>query len=248
MEEYRRWRRKPGFGEVVEFVESFEHRYLFEITLNEIEAVKQRSEHALDDVRKEEQLPEVEDFTCPFAFQHLFHRYVEEERALPAWQEFAAWMNGPAARFYAKPLLDRTGWHTADSKRRRQLKRAYRWRLGKAYYSAFREVELLTRLRDEHGLPVRYHLLADVLLRVDFWLDDALVCAYFPNPKYRSGDGGRKPPAARFFTAAEPPFEILDVEVSRQGYGNFWAVDGKSVRQAAQALGRARAGATPGTP
>ncbi len=248
LEEYRRWRRRPGYGEVVEFVENFEHRYLFEIRPREIESVKQRSEHALGDVYKEEQLPEVEDFTCPFAFQHLFHRYVEEERALPTWQEFGAWLKGPAAQLWVEPLKRETGWYRADGRRRKRLGRAYRWRAGKAYYSAFREVELLARLRVEHGLPVRYHLLADVLLRVDFWLDDALVCAYFPNKKYRSEDRGRKPPAARFFAAAEPPFEILDIEVRRQGYGNFWPVDGRSVQQAAQALGRARAGATPETP
>ena len=239
MEEYRRWRRRPGYGEVVEFVENFEHRHLFEITSSQLEAVKRRSWHALGNVCKEEQLPEVENFTCPFAFQHLFHRYVEEERALPTWQEFSAWMNGPAARFYTKHLLDRTGWHMADSRRRRRLKRAYQWRLGKAYYSAVREVEMLTRLRDEYDLPVHYHLLADVLLRVDFWLGDALVCTYFPNKKYRSGDRGRKPPAAHFFAAAEPPFKILDIEVRRQGYGKFWAVDEESVRHAALALGRA---------
>ena len=241
LEEYRRWRRQPGYGEVVDFVETFEHKYLFETTMSEISAVKRRSEHALGDVEKEEQLPEVENFTCPFAFQHLFPFYIEEKRSLPTWQEFSTWLQGPVTELYTDHLLNRTGWHEADKKRRLRLKRAYRWRLGIAYYSALREVELLTRWRDEYSLPVRYHLLADVLLRVDFWLGDALVCTYFPNKKYRSGTRGRKLQAARLFSAAEPPFKILDIEVPRQGRGNLWSLNKEAVQRSAQYLRDAQA-------
>src|SRR3712207_5572206 len=73
LEEYRRWRTRPGYGEVVEFVENFEHRYLFEITPTQARAVIRSSAHALGDVSSGEQMKEVEDSTVPFAFQHLFH-------------------------------------------------------------------------------------------------------------------------------------------------------------------------------
>src|SRR4051812_27391999 len=73
------WRNRPGYEEVVTFVMNFSHDYLFWVDHAEVVAVMSRSEHALGDVRKEEQLPEVENFTCPFAFQHLFHKYLETE-------------------------------------------------------------------------------------------------------------------------------------------------------------------------
>jgi hypothetical protein len=51
LEEYRQWRRRSGYSDVVEFAGSFEPRYLFEVTSNEIESAKRRSWHAHGDVR-----------------------------------------------------------------------------------------------------------------------------------------------------------------------------------------------------
>jgi hypothetical protein len=250
LREYRSWRERPGYGEVVEFVENFTHRYLFEITPDQAMSVVRRStgprDHALGDVASKEQMKEVENATVPFAFQHLFHRYIEEKRALPSWREFGAWLKGPAAQFWLKPLMKKTGWRKADEGRRERLGRAYRWRAGKAYYSAFREVELLARLRTIYGLPIRYHVLADVLLGVDFWLGDILVCIYFPNEKYRSGGAGRKVHPSVRFAAADPPFDVMDIRVERQGYGKFWLVSDDSVERIALALRRAQAGADRG--
>ncbi len=237
LERYHEWRARPGYGEVVDFVENFTHRYLYELDPARIRSVAQRSEHALGDVQAKEAMDEVENCTTPFAFQHMFHRYIEQKRALPTWQEFGAWLKGPAARLWLGPLMERTGWCRADGRRREQLGRAYRWRAGKAYYSSFREVDLLARLRTEYGVPVHYHILADVLLGTDFWLGDNLVCVYFPNEKYRSGGAGRKPHPSKYFATADPPFGITDIEVQRQGFGKFWLVSPKSVEHVARTLG-----------
>lgn len=231
---YRRWRRnqKP---EVVEFVENFRHEHLFRITKADVESVNSRTAHALGRVRKEEQLKAIEDGTCPFAFQHVFHKYIEDHQSLPTWQEFSAWIKGPARRMYAQPLLKEAGYREADKQRRRKLARALQWRAGKKYYSSLREVGLLTRLREDHGIAFRYHLLADVLLRADFWLGDTIVCTYFPNQLYRSSDGGRKPPAERFFKDARPAFNIMDLEIQRQGYGKPWTIDQDSLNEVIRA-------------
>jgi hypothetical protein len=103
-----------------------------------------------------------------------------------------------------------------------------------------REIELMIRLREEHGLYLRYHLLADVLLRVDFWVDDVLICVWFENPHYRADREGRKSKATLFFEGTRPPFTILDVKVERQGYGNFWRVSTTSSEKIAQEINRAR--------
>lgn len=195
---YDVWLRRRGYGAVHTLVHGFRHAYLEGITPAQLLDTRARSAHALGDVRTEEQLPEVENWTTPFAFEHLFHRYLEDQRRVPTWQEFSGWLNGEAAAFFVGPLLRGTGWHGADPARKRALKRAYRWRLGKFYYSALRELELYARLRHEYGLPLRYHLLADVLLRTDFWLGDNVVCLYFANPTYRDREAGRKPPAQQF--------------------------------------------------
>jgi hypothetical protein len=234
---YRQWLGRTGFDAVHDFVQGFEHRYLDQITLEEMADVRARSVHALGNVKTEEQLPEVENWTTPFAFQHLFHKYLEQQQRVPTWQDFRAWLNGDEAAFFVTPLLQDTGWHAANTDRRRQLRRAYRWRLGKFYYSAMKELDLHVRLRKEHGLPVRYHLLADVLLRTDFWCGDHIVCVYFPNPQYRDQQAGRKPPAERFLGRASPPFTIHHVAIERQGHGNFWMATDESIQQLAHALG-----------
>jgi hypothetical protein len=43
--------------------------------LEETQALKKRSEHALGEVRKEEQLPEGEDFSTPYGFEHVLSTY-----------------------------------------------------------------------------------------------------------------------------------------------------------------------------
>ncbi|MDB5045718.1 MAG: hypothetical protein JWQ08_1768 [Deinococcus sp.] len=234
---YRRWLQRPGYGAVHRLVQHFEHRYLAEISCDLLNDVRARSEHALGTVAASEQLPEVEDWTTPFAFQHLFHWYLEQERQVPTWQEFRAWLNGPSAEFFIGPLLLHVHWAESSPDRKVRLRRAFQWRLGKFYYSAMRELELLVQLRAQYGLPVRYHLLADVLLRTDFWLGDDVICVYFANPRYRDQHGGRKPPAAQFLGQADPPFRIHHIAIERQGFGNFWVASPASVAALARILG-----------
>src|SRR5690606_14180515 len=103
----------------------------------------ERSDHALGDIEKVESLPEVEDFSCPYAFGHVFHRFVEEKRSLPTWQEFRDWFFGEARPMFADPFMRAFGWLELDASRKRELGRALQWRIGKLYYSSMREVDLL---------------------------------------------------------------------------------------------------------
>jgi len=223
---YDQWRQRVGYEKVVDFVEAFEHRQLFQLTVADIRNVICETEHALGNVPKEDQIPEIEDFTCPFALQHIFHRYVENAQRIPTWQQFWRWMNKQAYPYWLaeiQPLKEQLSQRYPPDR----IERAIRWRLGKFYYSALREVDLLVWLRS-NSIDVQYHLLADVLLRVDFWVGDILVCIYFSNTRYRAGTSGRKPPAMSFFREAKPPFQILDFEVERQGFGKIWLVSDES--------------------
>lgn len=215
-----RWRSRPGYGEVVRFVESFTHEALFTISHQDVLAVLGRTEHALGNVRATEQIAAIENFTCPFALHHLFHRLVERTGELPTWQRFDSWMNKQARSRW----LDEIEPTAAELRLKygtTRVTNAIRWRLGKFYYSALREIDLLASLRDR-GVELRYHLLADVLLRADFWIGDVVVCTYFPNARYRDSQAGRKPPAAAFLGCATPPFTIIDFPIERQGFGKVW--------------------------
>jgi hypothetical protein len=231
-EQYDKWLARPGYDAVVDFVSSFTHTHLFCISSDEIKSVVERSSHPLGDIRSTEQLDIIEDFSTPFAFQHLFHWYIETAKQVPTWRDFRNWMvTGRAAPYWYLPIKSYLEEH-GQAFTKRQWSRASRWRLGKVYMSNVRELDLLVRLR-EVGLPMRYHLLADVLLRVDFWCQDVLVCVYFPNQKYREGDKGRKPPASLYFDTVNTPFEIIHLGITRQGYGKFWLASEESVAELA---------------
>jgi hypothetical protein len=218
---FNEWEQRPGYGEVVDFVQNFSHSHLYAITSDEIAGVVRESDHALGDVQSHEALDIVENFTTPFAFQHLFHWYLEGHCKVPTWLEFRNWMveEEAAPHWYwrLKAFLETNG----QAYTRQQWSRAAKWRLGKVYMSNMRELDLMVRTR-EAGLPLRYHLLADVLLRVDFWYRNVLLCIYFSNSRYRSKTSGRKVRAAEFFPPQGGHFTILDVEIARQGFGNIW--------------------------
>ena len=229
------WQARPGYGQVVSFVQNFAHEFLFTICPGDVQDAMQESSHPLGDIESTEQLRYIENFTTPFAFQHLFHWYLEQNKTIPTWNQFRDWMvTGPASSYWYVPLKRflETNYPNAD---RQDWSRAARWRLGKVYLSNMRELDLLARLRDI-GIPARYHVLADVLFRVDLWAGDVLVCTYFPNSAYREGTEGRKPPAEQFFADAVPPFRIVHVPIVRQGFGQFWLATGDSIDQLAASI------------
>ena len=220
---------------MVAFVQNFAHEFLFTIHPDDVQRIRDKSSHALGDIKAAEQRAYIENFTTPFAFQHLFHWYLEHNKEIPTWTQFCDWMvSGAASNCWYAPLKNFLEINYPDGDRR-EWSRAAQWRLGKVYLSNIRELDLLARLRHA-GIPVRYHILADVLFRVDFWVGDALVCTYFPNPKYREGEEGRKPPANQFFANAKPPFHIAHVPIDRQGFGQFWLATDESVKQLVETI------------
>jgi hypothetical protein len=61
------------------------------------------------------------------------------------------------------------------------------------------------------------------------------------------GGAGRKVHPSVRFTAADPLFNVMDIEVERQGYGRFWLVSEDSVKRMILALRRAEADADRGS-
>ena len=196
---YDEWETRRHYEPVVDFFKLFRHERLFAVTPEQVDEVIATTEHALGDVAAIEQIREIEDFTCPFAFEHLFHRYIERTGRVPTWQQFWRWMHQQARPYWLdqlEPLRQQLSARYTD----RRIDNAVRWRLGKFYYSALREVDLLVDLHS-WGLPLKYHVLADVLLRVDYWIRQTLVCIYFPNSE---------PPGSKTCAATSNPDSPLE--------------------------------------
>jgi hypothetical protein len=138
-------------------------------------------------------------------------------------------VDGLASPHWHRILIQTLGT-PKDEAQRTEWSRAARWRLGKFYLSAMREIDLLARVRAA-GVPLRYHLLADVLLRTDFWIGDLAICLYFGNPRYRDGIKGRKAKAAELFRGANPKLHIEEFHIPRQGAGNFWLVTEEDIQR-----------------
>ena len=231
---YISWTRRPGYRHVVEFVKAFSHEHLFSLSPADIQKVLKTTAHALGNVPKEHQIPEIEDFTCPFALQHLFHRFVERTGDLPTWQRFWRWMTHQAKPHWLDQLEPLRG-HLRTKYANERIDDAIQWRVGKFYYSAVREVDLLVSLH-AMGVPLKYHILADVLLRVDYWIENRLICIYFPNPRYRSGTAGRKSQTEKLFAHSETKFTVVNFPIERQGFGKTWLVSDRSKERLANCL------------
>ena len=232
---YAEWRARANGRDVVRFVESFTHETLLRLTPADMKSVMSESDHALGDVRSEEQLRFIENFTCPFALQHIFHYFIESQRHVPTWQEFDLFVRKTAQEFWMEPmrsfLRSSCAAHQVKSNSPigwEAVNRAIRWRLGKFYYSAMREIDLFVRVRSA-GLDIKYHIFADVLLRVDFWRGMDLICVYFRNGNYRDGAEGRKKPTSSFFNDEAYPFKVHHVDIFRQGAGRFWLATEDSI-------------------
>ena len=157
---------------------------------------------------------------------------MEKAKSLPTWQEWWNWLKSDGKTFYIDVVKEKKGYDELVQDEKDAVRDAVQWRLGKAYYSAFREVELLTKLRST-GLPVQYHMLADVLLKVDMWMNNTLVSVFFKNVEYRDENEGRKHRAEEIFDST---FSFLEATVSMQGRGKFWVLDDADIAILAEKL------------
>ena len=89
---YREWETRRGYEQVVDFVKSLSHEHLFAVTPEDVDKVIDTRDHALGDIEATEQIRDIEDFTCPFAFEHLFHRFIERTGKVPTWQQSHAYI------------------------------------------------------------------------------------------------------------------------------------------------------------
>ena len=221
---YRAWLSKAAkdaaYKDVQEFVHMHTHSVLHRLTPADVARVASdpdpsvRTGHAIGDIRnKEAGVIQTSDFSSPWAFQYLLHGLLETLGRVPRFEDFDAYLRGPARERYYDRFTKKFGYERRSAGEIESLERGFQYRVGNAYYSFLREVDLMTRLRAEHGLRIRYHVLADVQFRVDFWCGPVLVALWVRNPRYRDGSGGRKQSPDEHLDLSA--FHLLPIELDR---------------------------------
>jgi hypothetical protein len=192
------WRSDPHKAEVIPFVEASRTIALYAETPEHVQRVCARTEHALGEVRRTvaESVSSIVDWHPSFAFEHVFHYADETAGELVTYQVFRDFCgsNAHARRMLLQPARAAVAAAEAEGADPRAARDAMRWRVGNAYLAHVKETFVVAVLR-EAGFDARYHVLADVLFRVDFWIDRVAFSLYVVNAKYRDGATlGRKPP------------------------------------------------------
>ena len=204
MSDYRTWLNGRGSQsrnpDIHAFVHGISHVALDRITLPELRAavswgrMDREERHALGDSRGTAPHRWVDDFDTPWTFNYMLHDQMESIGRIPYWQEFKENFSGngraryydPICREYRRRFPERADGQHAE------FSSAMRWRVGCGYYSFLRELHLYTQLRLTHGLPMRYHVLADAQMKVDMWCGRSLLAVYVENDRFRAGEEGRK--------------------------------------------------------
>ncbi len=235
---FSRWENREDLikAGVVDFVKSFEHERLFAITRAEFDKVVKETQHPLGriDPKVERDLKGirmVEDASTPWSFMQLFHDYVER-CGLPTWQQFHEWLTGPRRDALWGPYEEQSGLRGADPEKSSLIRTGMAWRLGNAYYSALREVDILISFGDA-DFPVLYHLLPDALFAVDLWRYNRFVSVYIPNAQFKNIDGtGRKVRPQKIYS--KPDFYCRDFPIQKQSvHGKYWPVAGTTIAKIA---------------
>lgn len=212
-------------ADFIHLVRGFVHQYLFQVTADDIH--KANVDHALGDLRKgKHSLEKVEKFNTPFALSFFPHHWLETHQRVPRWSElWQAMLTQPYREWYFERLVsvnEEERWgYTPD-----QIQCAFQWRMGKYYYSALREWYVFAALRQDYGIPLRYHLFADFVLGADGWAGNRLMRLYVDNHWL---DGKKQP-------ATGGVFKIVDVTVKQPasgGYGTVWLPDVSTLSAAA---------------
>lgn len=217
--ELDRWRNLPGKTPVVEFAQALTTQAAYQLTPEQIEDTCKATRHALEDpdgrrLRRKvaEAVRPAVDWHPNFPIVHTMYWSVEHLGRPPLWDELIALWRGqePARSMLGIPAASAVGDAVKARHPLADAREAVWWRLGNSYYSMLRELYVLAVLR-QAGFPVEYHVLADALFRVDFWLEDTVISLYVANASYRDASGGGRKRNAQSFLGTGQGFRFVDM-------------------------------------
>lgn len=217
-----RWRAQPDKASaVVPFVEKAATAAAYMLKPSDVEFACAHTVHALGDIDKRvaTSVAAIVDWHPSFAFQHVLHHCLETLGEAPTYQAFRTFCRDDemARAMLTDPARERVAQAEAAGVPASVARSAMQWRVGNAYLSFMRELYVLSVLRQAE-VDARYHVLADVLFRVDFWVADLCLSVFVGNPRFLSGSSGRKIPAPDLLSDGPFAFAILELP-TRHVYG-----------------------------
>lgn len=182
---------------------NFRHEFLYQVTPSLVKAyiswasspANRVDQHALGTVRPREQQKVIRDLspTPPLIFS--FHVLLEHMKTIPSFTQFWRFHLRRRSYFMGQALLA-SGYYNRDPSASEWNTdpnlRTVRYRIGNAYYSALKEINILSTLRHVHGLDVRYHFIIDLEWKADLYIDNTLIEIYVSNERMKGNGGGRK--------------------------------------------------------
>jgi len=179
------WRKRRP--QAVDSMTGFVHRRIFDIRPEDLAPLLNppldRWPFPVGARRRDWHIPAVDNLSGGEPLVLAMHRYVEENARVPSWPDVVDWMTTPAML----PVFVTPAWELFHSlpdvarPERRRWQMAIQWRIGNAYLSFLREMDFLSRMTHEMGIPLRTHVVVDTVLKIDFWHGDDAICLWLPN-------------------------------------------------------------------
>jgi hypothetical protein len=181
-------------NEVVRQVMAHEADAVFRVTPDEVEAACRSAPRP----PPSPDIPEVAEWRPEVSFTVVAHHVVEALGRLPDWSEFREFCASDAT---TRAML----WTPAQEVVKElpgEARRAMHQRVVADYAAFLADMHVVSVLR-AHGFDVRVHPLADVVFKVDAWVERLVL-----NPR----GGGQR--SADLLVHAMPPFFFLDLGVT----------------------------------
>lgn len=218
-----RWWENKFPEEMRRFVKEHVSRVLYDIFPENIIETSHKSQHALGNLRKEQDIYETQNVKTDYALEYVFHGILEQCGLLP-WQDYyAVFCDSNWRDVWYQPALDSVMTIRNDIQ---AAEAGLQWRIGNAWQSSIRELHLISSLYHRYGLPVKYHILADVLFRLDCWIGNRGIYLRVPN-----AFENRKIQPEELFPY---PFVIFKAEIPHQGRGKIWFTEPEKIDEIAE--------------
>jgi hypothetical protein len=228
MREYETWRQGGRPDEVVAVASSLRMRFVYKLTVEDVEGVCRRTKHALGKIDKTsiDGIDDATNWSPDFAFTHIFGYYVERNHDLPTWQSLLdfVWDDDTGYAMLGGRAVDK--FEALDSRfGAARAKDALYWRMGLAYYSFLRETHAVTVLRAA-GIDIRIHPIADAIFKADGWCGNKILSLRIGNARFKDGKKGRKRTADQVLNDARSEFRFATVQLPcEHKYGVVWLAD-----------------------
>lgn len=226
--QYQDWERRRGnlanWEELKAGFKALEHCVLYRLEMSDVEAAIRDTTHALGNIAQSaSKYDGIHNYSPPVPLIYIFHSILEKMGRVPVWNDIKRYLFGEFRSLCWIPFC-KSRELNAEIPAQQQDKRimdAFLWRMGNAYYSWLREVDLLTYLRRKHKLDLKYHFLVDAEWRADFVAGRILLELYVKNREFKDDDGGRKLTCARM----NEGYEVLPIKLDvRPAFGKPWLV------------------------